>query len=251
MPEPMQPEPESDEPSAPFWMTTFSDMATLLLTFFVMIVAMSEVEVKKFQEALSYFQGRTSILSHDAVIPPPTKQIITQPEKARELVEKYEMVMKYLVEHGLQDKVQVNLREEGVHVLISDSVMFRSGEAEIIEPSRSLLRLIAGILSEDITEVLVEGHTDNRPIHTSQYPSNWELSAARAAAVVRFLLEQNSALDPERYAAVGYGEYQPLASNETAAGRAKNRRVEILFSIEPWQKKSASKTLLPEPKKIP
>ncbi|GIV61239.1 MAG: membrane protein [Rhodothermaceae bacterium] len=236
---------EDDEPSAPFWMTTFSDMTTLLLTFFVMIVAMSEVEVKKFKEALSYFQGRTSFLNHDAVIPPPAQQIITPRPESTNIAEKYEAVLKYLKEKGLEDKVQVNLREEGVHVMISDSVMFRSGEAEIIEPSRSLLKMIAGVLSEDIAGVLVEGHTDDRPIHTSRYPSNWELSAARAAAVVRFLLEQNSALPPERYAAVGYGEFQPVASNTTAAGRAKNRRVEILFSFEPWQKNPMNPSSLP------
>lgn len=243
---------DDDEPSAPFWMTTFSDMATLLLTFFVMIVSMSEVEVKKFKEALSYFQGRTGILTHDAVIPSNRQQVITQtPRHSQDLEAKYERVLQYLQENDLDDKVEVNLLEEGVHVMISDSVMFLSGKAELIDPSRSLLRMIAGVLSDDISEVTVEGHTDNRPIHTSLYPSNWELSTARAASVVRFLLDQSSALDPSRYSAVGYGEYQPLASNETAAGRAKNRRVTILFQWKSWQKNPKNPTQQPNPKETP
>jgi len=228
---------DDDEPSAPFWMTTFSDMATLLLTFFVMIVSMSEVEVKKFKEALSYFQGSTGVLAQDAVLPPSRPKVISKKAKNGEnQEEKYERVIQYLQENDLMDKVQVTLLEEGVHVLISDSVMFRSGEAELIDPSRSLLRMIADVLSDEISEVIVEGHTDNRPINTNLFPSNWELSTARAASVVRFLLEQSSALDPSRYSAVGYGEYQPLASNDTAAGRAKNRRVAILFKWKSWQK---------------
>jgi chemotaxis protein MotB len=243
---------EDDEPSAPFWMTTFSDMATLLLTFFVMIVSMSEVEVKKFKEALSYFQGRTGVLTHDAIIPPTRQQVITQtPKNAENLEAKYERVMQYLQDHDLTNKVEVNLLEEGIHVMISDSVMFLSGQAELIDPSRSLLRMIAGILSDDISEVTVEGHTDNRPIHTSAYPSNWELSTARAASVVRFLLEQSSALDPSSYSAVGYGEYQPLASNDTAAGRAKNRRVAILFRWKSWQKNPTKPTSTPSLRKKP
>ncbi|WP_456427662.1 OmpA/MotB family protein [Rhodocaloribacter sp.] len=238
---------DDDEPSAPFWMTTFSDMATLLLTFFVMIVSMSEVEVKKFKEALSYFQGSTGVLAQDAVLPPTRQKVISQKTKHVENLEaKYERVMQYLQENDLLDKVQVSLLEEGVHVLISDSVMFRSGEAELIDPSRSLLRMIADVLSDEISEVIVEGHTDNRPISTSLFPSNWELSTARAASVVRFLLEQSSALDPARYSAVGYGEYQPLASNETPAGRAKNRRVAILFRWKSWQKNSTNNRQQPQ-----
>ncbi len=237
---------EVEELSAPFWMTTFSDMTTLLLTFFVMIVSMSEVEVKKFKEALSYFQGRTGVLTHDAVTPPPKRPVIQEsPKKAKEMEAKYETIMQYLQEKDLTSKVQVNLREEGVHVLISDSVMFRSGEALLLEPSKDLLRIIAGVLDQSIASVVVEGHTDNLPIRNGIYPSNWELSAARAASVVRFMLAQSGALNPSNYSAVGYGEFQPIASNQTPAGRAKNRRVEILFSWESWQKKQIVPSLKP------
>lgn len=223
-----------DMPSAPFWMTTFSDMVTLLLTFFVLIVAMSEVEIKKFQEALSYFQGRANVLEHDAIIPPSQMQTIARFGSV-EQAERYEALLEYLQREGLQEKVQVNMTEEGLHVVITDSIMFRSGEAFLIEPSRSILRMIAEVLVDEVESVVVEGHTDDRPIRTPSFPSNWELSSGRASSVVRFLLEQTSALEPTRYVAIGYGEFHPKESNLTPEGRAQNRRVEILFSWEPWQ----------------
>ncbi|NNE69658.1 MAG: OmpA family protein [Rhodothermales bacterium] len=238
------PPPEDDDPSAPFWMTTFSDMATLLLTFFIMIVSMSTVEVKKFQEAISYFPGRTSFLLEDAVLPPTKKQVVATESAGGEDItdmvnaERFESLLEYLEAEGLQDKVQVNLTEQGLHVVIVDSIMFASGEAHLLSQSREVLTQVAKVLGESAKSVVVEGHTDDRPIATSRFPTNWELSGARAFSVVRFLLGEPSTLDPSGYVGIGYGEFRPVESNATAAGRAKNRRVEILFSWEPWQNSS-------------
>lgn len=230
---------DDDTPTAPFWMATFSDMVTLLMTFFIMIVAMSEVEVQKFKDALSHFQGRTSVMESDAVMPPPTLQppaSSEQPEDLqREREAQYEAILEMLREEGLESQVQVNLTETGLHVVINDEVMFRSGFAVLIEPSRTVLRRVAELLGTSVESVIVEGHTDNRPIQTAQFPSNWELSTARASSVIRYLQEQPSALDPSRYAAVGFGEFRPRTTNTNPEGRAQNRRVEILFSWEPWQ----------------
>ena len=229
-----------DAPTAPFWMATFSDMVTLLLTFFVMIVAMSEVEVKKFKEALSHFQGRTGVLLEEAIKSPSQLQPLAEEmNKASEQgrIEKYQELLEKLAEQNLEHKIQVNLTATGVRVIIADSVMFRSGEATLIEPSRTILKLVAGLVDDDVQSIVVEGHTDDRPISTSRFPSNWELSAARASSVVRFLLEQEEPLLPDRYVAVGYGEYHPVDTNTTPEGRAANRRVEILFSWEIWQNK--------------
>lgn len=229
------PEEEEDgAPSAPFWMTTYSDMVTLLLTFFVLIVSMSTVEIKKFHEALSYFQGRTSVLVNDAIVQSATRRVIND-FRSREQADRYEELLEYLRQNDLEDKVQVNLSDKGLHVTITDSVMFESGSARLIQPSRMMLRKIRAVLGTDVESVIVEGHTDDRPIRTAMFPSNWELSSGRAASVVRFLLEDEEQLPPSRYLAVGYGEHRPVASNTTAVGRARNRRVEILFSWEPWQ----------------
>lgn len=233
-------------------MTTFSDMATLLLTFFIMIVSMSTVEVEKFKEALSYFQGRTSFLLEDAVLPPVTQQVIAKesagadnPEQ-RDHAERFEQLLQYLEESGLEDKVRVNLTEEGLHVVIVDSIMFASGRAELLPEALDVLDRVAGVLAQSAQAVVVEGHTDDRPIATNRYPTNWELSGARAFSVVRFLLGQPSALSPSAYVGIGHGEFLPVESNETAAGRAKNRRVEILFSWEPWQSSSSPPTEMSE-----
>jgi chemotaxis protein MotB len=223
-----------EAPSAPFWMTTYSDMITLLLVFFVLIVSMSSVQVQKFKQALSYFQGQTGVLKNDAVVPnPPTNT----PKQELQYAEKYEQFIARLKEKNLADKVQVNLSDKGIHVIITDSLMFRSGEAKLIDPSRTILRLLSQIITDDVESIVAEGHTDNRPINTTAFPSNWELSAARAASVIRFLQEQERARPPDRYVAIGYGEHHPKHSNQTTEDRAQNRRVEILLSWEPWQNK--------------
>jgi len=240
----VQQQEEDEEPSAPFWMVTFSDMSTLLLTFFVLIVSMSTIEVEKFKEALSYFTGYTGVLSQVSPIPKKNIKIPKSKLRSKEQAKRYEQVLKYIKEKGLEDKVQLNLTEEGLHAIITDSVMFRSGEAELIPSAKIILEMISGIIAEDVQSVVVEGHTDNRPIHTSKFPSNWELSAARASSVVRFLLQLSHALPPERYVAAGFGEFHPIDTNETPEGRARNRRVEILFSWEKWPTTTNSPFLL-------
>ncbi len=220
---------EDEEPTAPFWMTTYSDMVTLLLTFFVLIVAMSEVEVKKFEEALSYFNGHRSVLSFEAMRPP---------TRADEGVEEYyrgresqlDALAEYLEIEDLQDKIEVSASERGIHVSIVDSIVFESGKSELLESSKEVLKTVSAMLTPTSNDVMVEGHTDNQPINTHQFPSNWELSGARASSVVRFFLQQTAALEPGRYKTVGYGEFRPVASNRTSTGRSRNRRVEIVFS---------------------
>lgn len=230
------PNQEDDDgpPSAPFWMTTFSDMVTLLLTFFVLIVSMSTVEIRKFTEALSYFQGQTSVLVNERIQTPASRPTVSRFQSS-EQAERYAELLDFLHEQDLADKVHVSLTDNGLHVTITDSVMFESGSAQLIDRSRVVLRKIRAVLGTAVESVIVEGHTDDRPIRTAMFPSNWELSSGRAASVVRFLLEEEDHLPPSRYLAVGYGEHRPVESNATAAGRSRNRRVEILFSWEPWQ----------------
>lgn len=229
---------ENDEPSAPFWMVTFSDMVTILLTFFVMIVAMSEVEIQKFQEALSYFQGHVSVLQHESVQTNMRIQTMTK-FRTKEQAQRYEDLLDYLKSNDLHEKIQVNLKENGIHLVITDSVMFHSGDAELIEPSRTILRLVAGLLDAGgIESVVVEGHTDDRPINTIRFPSNWELSTSRAASVVRFLTQETTTLAPSLFIAIGHGEFHPVDTNDTPEGRALNRRVEILFSWKSWEEET-------------
>ena len=238
---------EDDQPTAPFWMATFSDMVTLLLAFFVMIVAMSEVEVKKFEEALSYFKGHTGLLETSDAVLVPTPMVISASEEEAEIrqAERFEDLLERLDEEGLEGAVQVNLTQRGLQISIADSIMFASGEAVLLPHAATALRVVAEAIGPEVKGVAVEGHTDNIPIQTERYPSNWELSAARAAVVVRFFLAQDDALSPDHYQAAGYGEFRPRTSNETSEGRAQNRRVEILLSTAPWQTIPLPQTLRP------
>ena len=242
-------EEELEAPSAPFWLVTYGDMVTLLLTFFVMIVAMSEIKQDHFMEAMSYFSGRTSVFEHAQ--PVPIIPIQSQDsQEAIEQAERVEALLEYIQEEGLEDKVQINFEEESMHVVITDAVMFNSGSSIIQETAREVLSLVSGV-SPDMTEsITVIGHTDDQPISTSQFPSNWELSAARASSVVRFLLSQENSLSPDRYQAIGQGEHDPVDNNDSPEGRARNRRIELLINWKQWQNKTPSSQqnrLLPTP----
>lgn len=230
----MESKESKDGPKAPFWMTTFSDMMMVLVVFFVMIVSMSHVEVEKFRDALSYFQEDPGILQSDAMM----DSEIETPLLTAQQAQRYESLIDHLEEEDLDDNVDVDLLEDGIQASINDSVMFNTAEAEIIEPARTVLGQLADIVDNDIESIVVEGHTDSRPITTARYPTNWELSAARASSVVRFLQDQEDVLDPSQYVAIGYGEHRPVATNATPQGRAQNRRVEIFLSWTPWQSKT-------------
>jgi chemotaxis protein MotB len=217
-------------------------MVTLLLTFFVMIVAMSEIKQDRLEEAMSSFQGRFSVFQNAQPVPSiPQPEEPPTDEERQEQAEAVEELMLHLQEEGLESSVEVNFKESSVHIVITDSVMFSSGRADLLPGARGVLGKIAGLTSDSSNTLTVIGHTDNVPIHNSVFPSNWELSAARAASVVRFLLTQPNALPASHYQAIGKGEFQPVASNRTAEGRGRNRRIELLISMNQWQNQTTPK----------
>lgn len=139
--------------------------------------------------------------------------------------------------------VKIINRGEWLELSIQSSVLFGSGQADLSAPARGLLQKTALLLQDGENPIQVEGFTDNIPIETPQFPSNWELSASRAAAVVRWFIELG--VDPARLAAVGYGEQRPLASNDTEEGRGQNRRISIIVSARKQDAEPEAKT--PEP----
>ncbi|MCC7329459.1 MAG: flagellar motor protein MotD [Gammaproteobacteria bacterium] len=142
----------------------------------------------------------------------------------RQLAEQVEQAMASLIS---KDLVTVTRKPLWVEVEIKTDILFPSGSAEIQPQAVAILDGIAGILKPLASPIRVEGHTDNRPIRTPQFPSNWELSAARAARIVRLFEERGIA--PERMSVAGQGEYQPVADNATAEGRNRNRRVTLVI----------------------
>jgi len=128
------------------------------------------------------------------------------------------------------DELTVEMKNGKVYVSLSDKLLFKSGSAAVEEKGQDALKKLADVLNKHLDiDVLIEGHTDNIPIKTAQYPDNWSLSADRALSIVR-LLSENYKVNPKRLEAAGRGEYYPKATNETAEGRAKNRRTEIILS---------------------
>jgi chemotaxis protein MotB len=148
-------------------------------------------------------------------------------------------VEQYAQQHGFADQVRTTINERGLVVrLLTDKVLFASGSAVLQPQGLPLLGEIAHLLTraDIVNPVRVEGNTDNVPIHSAVYPSNWELSTARANAVLEFLLGRG--VKPKRLSVAGYGEQHPIASNETAAGRSANRRVEIVILRRSFHKSS-------------
>lgn len=128
------------------------------------------------------------------------------------------------------DELTTEIKNGKIYVSMSDKLMFQSGKADVQEKGREALRALASVLTKNKEfQILVEGHTDNVPIKTAQYSDNWDLSVARATSMVRILQGEHK-LHPDRLTASGRGEYDPKATNDTAAGRAKNRRTEIILS---------------------
>jgi chemotaxis protein MotB len=159
----------------------------------------------------------------------------TEPEAVDEVgglvqqeIEKIESeVLELIMFNQLGGEVRVDGNEEGATITISDVILFPAGNASLTDSGTEIMRKIYDILAQFNYNVKVAGYTDNIPIETERYPSNWELSASRVCEVVRLLIDEG--IRPELLSAVGYGEYHPIASNNTPEGRAQNRRVEIIY----------------------
>lgn len=233
---------EEASPGAPMWMVTFSDMVTILLAFFVMIVAMSEVQVQQFRQALSNFPGHTGLLQQEAAVASPTRPqpipVESSRDRAVEQRLKMDALTRFIDNTGLDSQIDIQQTDAGIRFTLSDAILFPPGSANLNEDGIILLSLIGTLIDESYQEIIVEGHTDSIPINSARFPSNWELSSSRASAVIRLFLEQPGAQAPDRYIAIGRGAYSPLVPNNTPENRARNRRVDIFFNSEPWLNKT-------------
>jgi len=220
------------------WLIPYADMLTLLLALFLVLYAMSSVDEYKFQElkkALqSLFSGGVGVMVSDKGLtemddnpftdtPPPN--YVTEERTLRQYQER---MNQYFKEEGIQAQVTSTITKQGLLVTIQDVALFDSGKADIRPEARVLLLYLGFLFEEFDNEVQIGGHTDNLPIHTAQFPSNWELSAQRAVNVATYIIN-NTSCEPSRFSAAGHSEYKPIDTNATAAGRAKNRRVEMLI----------------------
>ncbi|MBU9721098.1 MULTISPECIES: flagellar motor protein MotS [Bacillaceae] len=241
---------QQEQKGSPKWMVTFSDMMTLILVFFILLFSMSVVDASKFRAIAESFQERAAFDSYPSLIPfdnpaedrdikddPFEKDIdpfenyleFEQEEINQQLDELLMEVLNFLHEHDLLDFISASRDDRGVVLVLQEQILFESGRAVILDGATSFLDKVATLLETIPNVVRVEGHTDSRPINTFQFPSNWELSGARASSVIRYLIDYND-LDPGRFISVGYGDTRPVAPNTSEENLQKNRRVVIVIS---------------------
>lgn len=219
------------------WLLSYGDFMTLLLALFVVLYASARIEADKqdpFEGLQSAFffeadspaplpttpSKATDEPIADSALVPPTRIDLLEDELSRELESQRERLGR---EHG----ASLYQSERGLVISLASAEFFPAGGVTIPAERRQVLAGLAPLLAANSLPLQFEGHTDDRPIQSDSFPSNWELSAARAAAVARFFIEDHE-IDPRRVATLGYAQYRPLAANDEPGNRARNRRVEIV-----------------------
>lgn len=246
---------DEDEHIDESWLIPYADLLTLLLALFIVLFSMSSIDAKKFQ-ALSdvfneVFTKGTGILDYPNPIPRDNAAVLDEKAKKEETLDHDEQIVKeevsdqevdrqelaliqekinsYISDKNLNNMLDTSLTDEGLLILISDNVLFASGSDQVRQEDLVIAKEISDLLVLDPPRnIIISGHTDNVPINNSQFSSNWELSVMRAVNFMKIIIA-NDELDPAWFSAKGFGEYNPIASNETAEGKAQNRRVEILI----------------------
>jgi len=218
-------------PGAPIWMATFTDLMSLLLTFFVLLLTMANFDPVKYALTVDSFQSAFGIMPSFPTIP--IHPIIEIPKKTgdeqrkKQSLKDAEKVKEIVQTKNLEESVKVDITEKGIAIMLRDPVGFASGSADLKEQGKDILKDIGDIIKNNADlKIRVEGHTDNVPISSQRYRSNWELSSARSLSVVQ-LMHTQTGIKPENMSAVGYGEFRPVATNATPEDRSKNRRIQI------------------------
>jgi chemotaxis protein MotB len=232
-----------EESGAPAWMATFADLATLMLTFFILLLTFAEMDIEKFKDALGSVQselGGGTLVTDTLVVFTPIQadslQPLHQPPPApadapgagdASMQELARMIEAMVKERDLQDDVQVQSSARGVVVRVKGRLFFNPGTADLTRQSWPVLDQMGGIMNKFPYEISVEGHTDNVKITRGRYTSNWELSTARAYSTLEYL--RKSGVDMSMVHISGFGDTRPVDTNDTEEGRARNRRVEFVF----------------------
>lgn len=213
---------------APLWVVTFGDLMSLLLTFFVLILSFSSVQDVEFQKALGSLKGALSVLPKNGSVVAQVRPYYPHLSPIQQT--KYKRMAKELKDLankiGYEKSIQMEVLKDGLIIRIDSPVLFDLGEATLKSQSFVILDKVIEMTAPWLNNIRVEGHTDDLPISTARFPSNWELSTERALSVLRYFLHSGQ-VEPSRLAAVGYGQYHPLVPNNNDENRARNRRVEI------------------------
>jgi chemotaxis protein MotB len=223
----------------PGWLTTFNDLITLLMVFFVLLFTMGSLDTKMLKEFQYALQSGLGILGEGSQVSIAVKDSRPKPDMAQiegevEPVDDQEEatpIDEALKAIAADPGINVRYSNQGAHITFEDFLLFDFGKAVINSGGLKFLEKMTALIQKIPYPVRVEGHTDNVPIHTARYPSNWELSIARAVSVVKYFAESGK-INPQRLSAVGYGATRPLVPNDSPANRSRNRRVEIVLATE-------------------
>lgn len=231
------------------WLITFADMATLLMTFFILLLTFATIDLQRFKSMLDAIRetlGPNTTVTSSLNKAKPTEDYRLAKDNSRikttsleRQIEKstmeYQMektfinIIKFVKDNHLEDTIHITKGRKGIRLNIIDNLLFDSGIAELKQEAIPFLDKISNILLTNTNYFLiVEGHTDNTPITSTIYPSNWELSGARASSVIRYLINNN--VSQERLAGIGLSSNFPIAPNDNPENRTKNRRVELIIT---------------------
>jgi chemotaxis protein MotB len=228
------------DPGAPKWVVTFGDLMSLLLCFFVLLLSFSELDRQKYKQVAGSMEKAFGVQRKEKVMDVPKGMKIIAKDFDQEVIltRIKEAIGKEIDElldtelSDMKDQVDIEANGEEVTIRLMGESTFDSGKAEIRHQMKPLLKKVANLIANIKSDIIIAGHTDNMPISGGPFRTNLRLSAARASAVAEYMLSV-STIDPKRISTMGFGEYRPIATNQTAAGREKNRRVEIILSNLP------------------
>lgn len=216
------------------WLVPYADILTLLLALFIVLFASSTVDNQKFnamKESLNAaLNSGAGIMDSKALSDQLIDKSQVNTDTMVDLKQLKKQLDQYIQENNMTAELDTKIVNNHLTLTIRDHALFDSGSATVKPQSRRIIVAMGTILQQyPKYEVLVSGHTDNQPINTRQFESNWDLSSGRALNCMKILLS-NPNLDPHRFVSIGYGEYRPIADNTTTEGRAKNRRVEVTIN---------------------
>jgi chemotaxis protein MotB len=229
---------EEAEEGAPAWVVTFGDLMSLLLCFFVLLLSFSEMDRNKYRIVSGSMKNAFGIQRKKPIFESPKgqKMIAKEFDQAIVLVKVQDIIDP--IQQELEDEfeefktsVEIEVDENEVTIRMMGETTFDTGQAKLKKKFVPLLLKIGEVLAKTKGEIIIAGHTDNVPLIGGPFRSNLGLSMARAGTVAEYLLKSTS-IDPKKLSTMGFGEYRPLASNDTAEGRRKNRRVEIIVSMQ-------------------
>lgn len=214
-----------ETPGQERWLLTYSDLITLLLGLFVILYAMSKIDTKKYNQWVAAFGGVFGSSQVEMKTGIGDKGLV---DGMNEQIQVRQMLKEALELNGQNSAISISIDERGVTIHIQEELLFPSGQTELKKSSLKTMDSLAYVIKRLPNDIRIEGHTDNIPINTPRFPTNWHLSMTRATNTGYYLIDHHG-INPDKVSVVGYGDLRPLSDNATEQGRSQNRRVDIVI----------------------